>query len=114
MTVLFISPLMFALTHNMSGVIQTVRDSLAESAGGGDLDNSPINLNLDAERSFEGFFDLFVYLMVLTNSIVSVLLMSVVKYGNVRQNIKRIPVYYIVSITIYALCKMFFSSFLVI
>src|SRR3989338_1213093 len=109
LTVLIISPLMFALTHNMSGLIESVKDTLAENTAG--AEQSPIKISLTKQNDFGKMFDLFVYLMIGTNSIVSVLLMSMVKYGNVKQNLKRIPIYYVICLTVYLVFKGFFQTF---
>ncbi len=115
MTVLCISPLMFSLTFNMTGLIEGVKDTLAQSGSEEGLEQSPIQLNFsEEEQDFGKFFDIFVYLMMVTNSVISVLLMSMVKYGNVRQEIKRIPVYFTVGVVVYLVCKSFFGNFLVI
>lgn len=114
-TVLMISPLMFGLSHKMSGLIETVKDTLAET-GGDSPQIGEFQLQVEAAdgtgREFEYYFDIFVYLMIGTNSVVSVLLMSMVKYGNVKQDIKKIPVYYVTGIIMYVVCKSIFASFL--
>ncbi len=117
-TVLVISPLMFGLTHKMSGLIETVKNTLAETMGGDTTTTAQMPMQLqfaeETGKAFGYYFDIFVYLMILTNSVISVLLMSVVKHGNVKQELKRIPVYYIIGLTVYSVCKIMFSNFLVI
>jgi flagellar protein FlaJ len=117
-TVLIISPLMFGLTHKMSALIETVKNTLADTMGDGEsgVSQMPMQLEFAEEGSkpFGWYFDKFVYLMVATNSIISVLLMSLVKYGNVKQEIKRIPVYFVIAIVAYNLFKLMFSNFIVI
>ena len=113
--VLIISPLMFGLTYKMTGLIEAVKNTLAESLGGGQemsLPQTPLNLE-SASQDFRYYFEVFVYLMIATNSIVSVLLMSFVKYGNVKQELKRIPVFYIVGLTVYLISRTIFSNLLV-
>ena len=50
--------------------------------------------------------------MVATNVIVSVLLMGMVKYGNIQRDLKKIPVYYLIAMTVFLISKMFFARFL--
>lgn len=108
LTVLIISPFMFALTHNMSGIIENVKNTLAENT---DSDTSgQLPISFEKTQDFGKYFDYFVYLMIATNSTVSVLLMSMVKYGNVKQELKRIPIYYLVCFLIYTVCKSFFGQ----
>ena len=115
-TVLVISPLMFGLTHKMTGLIESVKNTLAESLQGGDtgqISQIPIKIAPNAGGAeFKNLFDVFVFLMIGTNSIISVLLMSMVKYGNIKQDIKKIPVYYVVAICVYLICKMAFAQFI--
>ncbi|MBD3164753.1 hypothetical protein GF323_06145 [Candidatus Woesearchaeota archaeon] len=118
-TVLVISPLMFGLTHKMSGLIESVKSTLAETMGSQDPQTTsqmPMSLNFSEEggRGFKFYFDLFVFLMIATNSIISVLLMSMVKHGNVKQDLKRIPVYYTIAVIVYIACKALFANFIVI
>lgn len=113
-TVLVISPLMFGLTHKMSGLIESVKNILAGTMGPDTaMPQSPVPMTFEKSATdFRYFFDIFVYLMVATNSVISVLLMSMVKYGNVKQDLKKIPVYYIVGICMYILSKLVFANFL--
>ncbi|MBR9699695.1 type II secretion system F family protein [Candidatus Woesearchaeota archaeon] len=113
-TVLIISPLMFALTQKMSGLIETVRGTITESMSGASASQMPFQFDaVESKREFTYYFDLFVYLMVGTNSIISVLLMSIVKYGNVKQDLKKIPIFYIIAISVYLIMKVAFKNFLV-
>jgi len=109
-TVLVIAPLMFSLTQKMSGLIETVRDTLAESMTAGETGPAmPIQIEaVESERKFEYYFDIFVYLMLFTNSTMSVLLMSMVKYGNVKRDMKRIPGFFLFSLGVYVFCKFMF------
>jgi hypothetical protein len=111
LTVLVISPFMFGLSHKLIGIVQVVKNQLAGTMPSGS--ENPINMSIEANTTdVRGFFDLFVYLMIGTNSIISVLLMSLVKYGNVKQDLKKIPVYYIIGVMIYMLCKLLFAGFI--
>jgi len=115
-TVLVISPLMFSLTYKMSGVIESVRNSLAQSLAQGEgVVPVPIEVEIaSSTRPFGYYFNIFVYMMMATNSIISVLLMSIVKYGNVRQELKRIPVYYVVGVILYIMFRTLFDHLLVV
>lgn len=113
--VLIISPLMFGLTYKMTGLIEAVKNTLSKSLGGSTeipLPDTPLDFK-SGSQDFKYFFDMFVYLMIATNSIVSVLLMSFVKYGNVKQDLKRIPVFYVVGLTVYLISRTIFSTLLV-
>lgn len=116
--VLVISPLMFALTFKMTGIIEVVKSSLSETLG----DSGAAGTNLPLQQiSFEGtevpfgyYFNIFVYLMTATNCVVSVLLMSMVKYGNIKQELKKIPIYYLISISVFIILKAVSKNLLVI
>jgi len=113
-TVLIISPLMFALAQKMSDLIEGVKSSLTGSMSEDSAMQMPIQLEISkSERKFTYYFDIFVYLMIATNSIISVLLMSLVKYGNVQRDLKKVPIYFLVGIFVYFVCKSFFANFLV-
>jgi flagellar protein FlaJ len=116
-TVLVISPFMFGLTNKMSGLIESVKNTLSESMGsGGEVAGTmPMDISFEkSEKDFKQYFDYFVYLMLLTNSVISVLLMSLVKYGNVQQDLKRIPIYYVIAMIVYLSSKALFANFLVL
>jgi hypothetical protein len=116
LTVLVISPLMFSLSHKMTGVIESVKSTLAETLMGEEETAMPLPLELKVstgKRDFRYYFDVFVYLMITTNSLVSVMLMSLVKYGNVKQELKRIPVFFIIGTLLYMIFKLAFKNFLV-
>ena len=111
-TVLVISPLMFALAEKMSSLIESVKDSLTGTLPE-DTIATPIAIKAqESTRELSYYFDWFVFLMIGTNSIASVFLMGLVKYGNIQRDLKKIPVYYLVGITVFFICKTFFARFL--
>ncbi|MCK5281940.1 MAG: type II secretion system F family protein, partial [Nanoarchaeota archaeon] len=119
MTVLIISPFMFGLTYKMTGLIETVKNTLVGTFDASDdavskIPGGSIVPVGESTEDFRYYFDWFVHLMLATNVIVSVLLMSMVKHGNVKQDLKKIPVFYVICISVYALSKLLFSNFLVI
>jgi flagellar protein FlaJ len=113
LTVLIISPLMFGLTYKLSGMIQSVRGILQQTTSGEVSPFPQMKISLEAQTGdFKYYFNLFVYLMIATNCIVSVLLMSMIKHGNLKQDLKRIPVYYIISIVVYIVSRAIFENIL--
>jgi flagellar protein FlaJ len=61
LTVLIISPLMFALANKMSGVIENVKNTLAETISGdaGSAASLPIEVEFGKTKDFDYFFDIF-------------------------------------------------------
>ena len=116
MAVLIISPLMFGLTYKMTGLIESVKDTLSESLSGNvaNMPETPMNFEIvPGKVEFGHYFNIFVYLMLGTNCTISVLLMSLVKYGNIKQELKKIPVYYVIAVTVYIISRTIFSTLLV-
>jgi len=112
-TVLIISPLMFGLTNKMSSLIESVKNTLADTLGTGETLQTNMPMSFEPTgNDFRFYFDLFVYLMIGTNTIISVLLMSMVKYGNLKQDLKKIPVYYLIAFVVYLISKTIFANFL--
>jgi len=114
-TVLIISPLMFALTSKMAGLIEGVKNILISSgtAEASSAIEVPFKIaSSSTGKPFQHYFDIFVYLMTATSSIISVLLMSTIKYGNVQSELKKIPVYFVISLVAYTLFKMHFANFI--
>ncbi|MDO8481155.1 MAG: type II secretion system F family protein [Nanoarchaeota archaeon] len=114
-TVLIISPLMFSLTSKMAELIEGVKSILLSS--GTEQAASTVEMPFKITQSnvgkpFQYYFDIFVYLMTATSSVVSVLLMSTIKYGNIQSELKKIPVYFVISLVCYTLFKLMFSNFI--
>lgn len=114
MATLGIAPFMFGLSYQMMSTIQAIKGNLdvGGAASSGAM-SSTINLSSgENETPFVEYFNLFVVLMIITNSIVSCLIMSVVKHGNLKEEMKKIPVFFIVSYLVYLASKRLLYSFL--
>ncbi|MFP4567376.1 MAG: type II secretion system F family protein [Candidatus Woesearchaeota archaeon] len=105
---IIIAPLMFAMSYQMNTTIAGVKEKLDVQTG---------NVNMGTTMSLQSGggvnlinFDAFAILMIITNSIVSSLVISMIRYGNFQQGIKNIFVYTLISIGLYVLGKFALSG----
>ncbi len=103
---IIIAPLMFAMSFQMSETINSVREKIALKNDVASPSSLPSFGSLSSDGGVDpGDFDFFAILMLLTNSVISGLVISMIKHGNVQQGFKNIPVFIVVSIIIYYLGK---------
>ncbi|MBN1274762.1 type II secretion system F family protein [Candidatus Woesearchaeota archaeon] len=105
-----IAPLMFSMSYTMNTTIAGVKagmDVSSMSTAGQGL------LNVQSEGGVDpGDFNVFALLMLITNSFVSAFVISMLRYGNFQQGIKRIPVFLAISVALYFLGKWVLSLLL--
>jgi len=102
--VLFIAPGLFGLSYNLLLVLTSIAGTLGGSAGG--VTNLPMNfadIKVDPET-----FKTFSISALIVISVFSAMIISIIKRGNIRQGIKSIPVYAVISVVMY----LFFRSLL--
>lgn len=107
-----IAPMMFSMSYHLNNTIGDIQERVDVGRDSG-LSGAGDSLNIEGGGGVESDdFDLFAILMILTNVVVSAFLISIIRYGNWRQGIRRIPLYLILSTGIYYGGKLLFSGFL--
>ena len=104
---IIIAPLMFSMSYTMNTTISGVKANLADQQTAGVQSNISVQ---EGGGINPADFDVFAYLMLLTNSFISAFVISMIKYGNFQQGIRRIPVFLIISICLYVLGKWALAS----
>jgi len=113
---IIIAPLMFSMSYHLNMTIGDIKDRLDDQGGG-----TPTGAQQSFITSVGGDggvipsdFDIFATLMILTNSVVSGLVIGMIKYGNFHQGMRNIPVFMVTSIILYNLGKLALGGVLVI
>ncbi len=109
-----VAPLMFAMSFHLNMTISDVKDSLDEQRGPGTAQHTAFAVVQGDGGVEPSNFNIFAILMIITNSVVSGLVIGMIKFGNFHQGMKNIPVFFIVSITLYHLGKILLAGVLVI
>lgn len=106
-----IAPLMFSMSYVMNSTITNVKSNMADQQ---DLSvQSSITIQSGGGVQTDDF-NVFAYLMLVTNSFVSALVISMIKYGNFQEGIRRIPLFLILGIGIYEVGKLALAAVLTI
>jgi pilus assembly protein TadC len=104
---IIIAPLMFAMSYQMNHTISQVKEKL-------DVQTSGVSMGTISVQSGGGVnlqnFDIFAILMILTNCVISSMVISIIKYGNFQQGIKNIFIYAIISVSLYIIGKGILST----
>lgn len=100
-----IAPFMFAMSYQMNGTINEVKGRLE-----GQLDQTSSEAGVQLGVSEGGGvrpenFDLFAILMILTNCIISSMIISMIKEGNFQQGFKTVFFYAAASLSLYFIGK---------
>ena len=99
---IIIAPLMFAMSYQMNLTISGVKGQL--DAQTGTVQGTPMQLQEGGGVDLNNF-DIFAILMILTNCVVSSMVISMIRYGNFQQGIKNILLYAIISLSLYFVGK---------
>lgn len=99
--VLFIAPALFGLAYNLLLVLTSIAGSLGGSVGA--VSNLPINLT-DIKVNPESF-KTFSMIALIVISVFATMIISIIRKGNIKQGMKNIPVYAIVSVVMYMLFR---------
>ena len=102
--VLVIAPALFGLSYNLLKVLEKIAGKIAQSGGGGSptgmgfMDFSQLSINPTAFKNFSlgalGIISLF-----------SAMIMAIIQKGNVKEGLKYIPIFIIISLVMYLLFK---------
>jgi Flp pilus assembly protein TadB len=105
--VIFISPVLFALSLNLLQIIQQVTGQVAQGTSQmqGQMPFSVEEVNLDRED-----FVLFSHLALLIIGFFSSMIVSIIEKGNVKGGIKYVPIFIISSQLFYLLCLKLLTS----
>lgn len=103
---IIIAPLMFSMSYQMNSTISFVKSNIQTAQG------------LTQTLSFQGGIlpanlDIFVFLMLITNSIVCATVISMIRYGHYQQGLKNIPLFIAITFILYILGKNLLSAFIV-
>ncbi|NQV09262.1 type II secretion system F family protein [Candidatus Woesearchaeota archaeon] len=99
--VLFIAPALFGLSFNLLMVLRSIAGSLTGTVGA--VSNMPINLT-DIKINPDTFKTFSIAALVVISTFSSMII-SIIRRGNIRQGIKYIPIYAIVSVLSYLVFK---------
>ncbi|MFH1770234.1 MAG: type II secretion system F family protein [archaeon] len=98
------APFLFALSTQLLTIIQKIMGSIDLS----EMPSGSFSIGLSGASIAIGDFKIFAVLAVLVSSFFSASIVSVIKNGNVKQGLKYIPIFMIISLIIY-----FFANMLV-
>jgi flagellar protein FlaJ len=101
------APVLFALANQLLRVIKEITGKL-----GSTMENSSSFFSIGfSGNSIKGAdFLIFAYLMLIISAISSACIVSVIKKGRVKDGLKNIPIYVIVSVVIFTLASLIISS----
>lgn len=108
---IIIAPLMFSMSFHMNDTVADIKDRVDLDVSGA---NQPIGLSgIGGTGGVDpGNFDIFAILMIISNVLISGVLISVIRYGNWRQGVGIIPFYLFISISLYFSGKILLSGLL--
>ena len=101
--VIFIAPLLFALSFNLLEVIQNVTGMLATSTSGGSSGVSSAFAGAGSKKLDPDLFINFSRLAVAVIAFFSSLIMAILEKGNIKAGVKYVPIFLISSQVMYAL-----------
>lgn len=109
---IIIAPLMFSMSFHMNDTVADIKDRVNVDIQSGS--NQAIGLSGIGETGGveSGDFDLFAILMIITNVLISSVLIGVIRYGNWRQGLSVIPIYLLLSISLYFGGKLLLANLL--
>lgn len=107
---IIIAPLMFSMSFHMNDTVADIKDRVNVDVSVGS--NQPLGLTgIGGVGGVESSdFDIFAILMIISNVLISGILISVIRYGNWRQGVGIIPFYLLISISLYFSGKILLSG----
>lgn len=109
------APFLFALSTQLLVVIQQIADMLVTSGAGG-VSSSIIPISVTEKSVSLADFKVFSMGILLVTSLFSACIVSVISKGNVKEGVKYIPVFMIISVILYYIASwglsLMFGSFL--
>jgi pilus assembly protein TadC len=110
---IIIAPVMFAMSYHMNLTISEVKGRLEGQIGAGAATTTapPITVT-EGGGVRPSNFDFFAILMILTNCLISGMIISMIKQGNFQQGFKNVFLYAFISLSLYFLGKLILSGIL--
>lgn len=91
------SPFLFGLSTQLLAVIQQIAGTLASDGSG----SSSVGLSISGDAVKMDDFRLFSILVLAITSIMSACIVAVIRKGTVKEGLKSIPIYFIISLLLY-------------
>ncbi len=92
------SPFLFGLSTQLLAVIQQIAGTLSSNSGGG---SSSVGLSISSDAINMGDFRMFSIIVLAITSIMSACIVAVIRKGNVKDGLKSIPIYFLISLLLY-------------
>ena len=99
------APFLFALSGVLISVVQTLGTSLSATKTA--AANVPIGLSFSGTGVTQSDFKIFAVISLMITSLFSAMMISTIKKGNVKSGVKYIPIFIVVSVTIYFIVQGF-------
>lgn len=101
------APVLFALANQLLTVIKEITSKLGPT-----MQNSSsfFSIGFSGDSIKGSDFTIFAYLMLIISAISSACIVSVIKKGRVKDGLKNIPIYVIVSVVLFALSSLIISG----
>ena len=108
-----IAPVMFAMSYHMNLTISEVKGRLEGQIGSGTASATapPITVS-EGGGVRPSNFDFFAILMILTNCLISGMIISMIKQGNFQQGFKNVFIYAFISLSLYFIGKLILAGVL--
>jgi len=101
------APVLFALANQLLRVIKEITSKLGSTM---EHSSSFFSFGFSGDSIKGSDFMIFAYLMLIISAISSACIVSVIKKGRVKDGLKNIPIYIIVSVVLFTLASLIISS----
>ncbi len=105
------APVLLGLSHELMVIIKSI---LTDFIGGGGMSSGSLQMNFDAESISVRNFEIFAYSNLFLTSLFSAMIVSTISKGNIKDGLKYVPIFIVVSITIFIISfkvmHLFFGS----
>jgi len=104
-----IAPFLMGLSHELIVVIKKI---LSQFITGGDVSGSSFNINFDPNAISLHNFTVFAFTNLFFTSVISAMIISIISRGNIKDGLKSIPIYVVVSFSIFIIAYKIIGLFL--
>lgn len=102
------APFLFALSIELLGIVKSIASSIAPAAS--DISTGAISFNIKTDGLTQDDFRIFSYFLLSITAFFSAAITSVIKTGNIKSGIKKIPIFVAVSLGLFTLASLLFQS----
>jgi len=102
---IFISPFLFGLATQLLGIVQNIISNLSSSAGASSGAGGMFSFNFSDESIKISDFRIFCISMLVVSSFFSACIISMIRKGNVKEGLKNIPIFIIITVSLYFLAN---------